>query len=679
MMDDRPMRNLFLSEYQHRSWHAYLGRLLPLLLLTAQPSLAQSPEALDSFDVSSSLQSLLQTEVNTVSKTRQSVADSAAAIYVLPGKDIMAFGCRSIPEALRMVPGMHVAQIGGRAWAVAIRGLNGELNRNLLVAVDGRIVYNPALGSTDWDLIDVFMEDIDRIEVVRGSGGAIWGSNAVNGVINVITKSATKTIGGMVAAGGGIEEKRYGSFRYGWKDGNSAFRTYIKNRSVDGQKGATGNDIPGDGHNTLAGFRFDHTTRDNTKFTLQGEANQGTLDGELTYPAYPKLGYVVDADAFKRNFYFLRSEVNHSYDNGDETNVKSYVSYSRREFGIGDEHIGLGAIDAQHRTNLSSSNTLITGFGYRATRDDYKHLAPVFEGYPRARTYSIVSGFAQDEQTFFDSKLRITAGIKVEHNQFTGVEWQPSLRFVGTPAEDHRIWAAFGRTVRIPTRLESNYGIHLPNPIVSFIETVYTPPGSDLHAEQVISSELGYRFQPSVRFYVDFATFYNRYSETSSYASPTFTSQGIVLPRINAGGYNIYGGEMLLDYQISRRVKYQGWYALLVTKQYNDGSTGDAILDDPERSNPKNQVGARLQLALSPTVKLALGGRYIDSMSAFPIRARTDLDSQITWSALPSLDLSLVGRNLCHSARAEYGSSLFRRERVELIQRRVYAQALWRF
>src|SRR6266576_170012 len=421
--------------------------LLLLVTLTDQMARAQAkqsnqnpPENLKKV----SLEELGQIEVTTASKVPVKATRTPAAIYVITQEDIRRSGATSIPEALRMAPGVEVARVDSNTWSLGVRGFESTLSRSVLVLIDGRSVYTPLFAGVYWQVQDTLLEDIDRIEVIRGPGGTIWGANAVNGVINISTKRATETQGLLATAGGGSEEKGFGGLRYGGKVGeNFSYRVYGQGFRRDGQFTPHVSDFD-DWQKGQGGFRTDWDLSRQDNLTIQGDAYQGTIGQRALVSSFTAPFSTVVEDAAGVSGMNLLGRWRRSLSETSNLALQVYYDRTFRREATFQERRNTVDLDFQHRFKPASHQELIWGLGYRYTKGDTESLPTVIIS-PRDNTDNIFSAFAQDEVLFLDDRLRLTVGSKFEHNDYSGFEFQPSGRILWNPAEHHSLWAAISR------------------------------------------------------------------------------------------------------------------------------------------------------------------------------------------------------------------------------------------
>lgn len=411
--------------------------IVSLLLVPFNPS-AQAVDDL----MELSLQDLLDVDVTSVSKKSERRSEAAAAIYVISNEDIRRSTATSIPDLLRTVPGVNVAQIDSHTWSVTVRGQAGEFATKLLVLVDGRSVYTPLFSGVFWDTIDLVLEDVDRIEVVRGPGGTIWGSNAVNGVINIVTKTAEETQGGLISVAAGTTLDGSLSLRYGDSIGDDHFyRIYTKGIKYDD----SGDDLFGENANDnweqgRGGFRYDHDIDDQQHLTIQADYYSLTSNSDYFIPEVaPPPDFTRTAVTNVHTGFNALGRWTNKYSDTGEVSIQSFFDMYHTDSSVLDERRKTIDLEFEHQVQMHEKHNLIWGLGYRYSED---HITPVstFRTVPASDTQGIVSFFIQDEYRIND-ELRLTMGTKVEHNDYTDFEIQPTLRASWLASETQTLWA----------------------------------------------------------------------------------------------------------------------------------------------------------------------------------------------------------------------------------------------
>jgi iron complex outermembrane receptor protein len=495
-----------------------ISLLLPssLLLLHGWPVLAGGGSNADLSQLS--IEELMNREVTSVSKMSQRAFDSAAAVFVITQQDIRRSGVTTIAEALRMVPGMVVARIDANKWAVSARGFNSRFANKMLVLVDGRTVYTPAFSGTYWETLDPVLADIDRIEVIRGPGASLWGANAVNGIINIITKGSQDTQGGLVDVTVGDEERGIVDLRYGTELAEHMYlRAYGKYSKRDGQLDVNGEDAQDDWDLKRGGFRADWRTSGSDIFMLQGDIYHTNRDQNFVLPSSSSptgSERVRDSGTLSGNSLLGRWEQIQSL--SSRTALQFYYQREESDDLLGNYDLDIFDIDFQHEVALLKGNELIWGGEYRFNSDDFNDV-PLLTMSPRQRDYSLFGAFVQDKVNLFNNRLEVTLGSKFEYNSFTGWEVQPTVRALWDIASRHRLWMAVSRATRTPSRVELNGKLNvigLPSGTLGLLPSRIVFQGDDeLKSETLVAYELGYRTWPADNLFLDIVAFFNDYDE----------------------------------------------------------------------------------------------------------------------------------------------------------------------
>lgn len=635
-----------------------------------------------------SIEDLMEIEITSVSRKAERLSDASAAVFVITQDDIRRSGVTSIPEALRMVPGLEVARIDSNKWAITSRGFNGRFANKMLVLFDGRTVYSPLFSGVFWDRQDTLLEDIDRIEVIRGSGATLWGANAVNGVINIITKNAGETLGGLVTAGGGNEERGFGSVRYGLKLGeDTTLRLFAKYLDRAPLVDAAGREAADSWHAVRGGFRLDSEPSEKNTLTIQGDIYDGRLGETYTVPILiPPYSRTFDT----RNGNFganLLSRWKHVFSASSDLALQFYYDHIDQDFSVLKERQDTVDLDFQHRFTVANRQELLWGVGYRFT-NDHIHNTDLIAFTPERRDDHLFSAFLQDDITLVENRLRLTLGTKIEHNDYTGFEWQPNARLLWTPHKRHTVWAAVSRAVRTPSRAESDVRFNI----------LTLPPGDPLNppvrldvkgsksmkAEELIAYELGYRVKPSDTLSFDIAAFYNRYHKLRNITlpadpifeplpTPHMTSTLLI---VNNDDADTYGVELSTDWAPLDWWRILAAYTFLEIKMYSPVPSIAAATVEGE--NPKHQFSLRSQMNLGRNVDFDLWLRYVDNLPAIDIGSYVTLDARLAWRPVKNLELSLVGRNLIHDRRLEFIPELINTLPTES-ERSFYGKITWTF
>ncbi len=666
---------------------------LPASFATAEEYAGDPNEVVD-------LEDLIFMEVTSVSKRAQKLTESPAAIYVVTQEDIRRTGVTSIPEALRQVPGLEVASITSTSYAISSRGLNGMFSDKLLVLIDGRSVYTPTFGGVFWDVQDTMMEDIDRIEVIRGPGATLWGANAVNGVINIITKTADDTQGGVLVAGAGSHERAFSSLRYGGEMGGDKghYRVYGKFKKREAFELADGSDGPDDSTEGRVGFRTDFRPSDRDLITVQGDLYKGEMG--LGYEGLTAMDQPTEQwdDAWDLQGGNVLARWGHTFSEANALSLQSYFDRTEREsVALGIERNTFD-VDFQHLYGWNAKNDLTWGLGFRVTSDEIENRVSLYFD-PDSRTDYLYTGFVQNETRFVDDRLHFVIGTKLEHNDYTGFEIQPSVRSIFLISDRQSVWGSVSRALQTGSRIENLrmtemvFAADDPDNPAGFLPAQLNGQvvgSEDKQSQEVIAYELGYRLNPLDNLNFDLAGFYNEYQNLSS-VEPVDESNPIPWPDeddffgataiIVRGdlGDNIeghsYGAELAAQWQVFPEWRLAGGYTYLKIDMDEDKSIGG--VGEEEDGSPVHQVNARSLVDLPMNLQWDTMVYWVDEASAFDADSYTRLDMRLGWKPMPNLDLSLIGQNLTQSQHKEWeGRYGFQNTEVP---RSFYAKVTWEF
>ena len=633
-----------------------------------------------------SLEQLGNVEVTTVSKNPQQVQKTPAAVFVITQEDIRRSAATSIPEALRLAPGVEVAQIDGNHWSVSIRGFAGQFSKSLLVLVDGRSVYTPLFEGVYWDLPYVMLEDVERIEVVRGPGGTIWGSNAVNGVINIITRNATSTQGALATLGAGSVNQGTGAIRYGGSAGKDI------NYRIYGMGAIRGHEFHPDGDQFdrwrmgQMGFRTDWKSGQKDTFTVQGDVYRGE-SGERAFIASfsPPAEIQKDGKGYVSGGNLL-ARWQHTTGEGSDIQIQAYFDRTnRQDFELGETRDTFDVDFVQH-TRVHDGQELTWGLGARVSPSNFIQTSAGVNFLPNKQTDSIYSGFVQYELPIVRDKLTLTAGTKLEHNNFSGFEYQPSVRLLWTPTAHQSFWGAVTRAVRTPSRLDQDVQFAIlvratpPPPI--YFQILGNP---NLKAERLIAYEAGYRAQINSNVYVDFTVFYNTYNDLQGYGPPFPALANtpppphlfFVLPYANSIEGHTVGTEIAPNWKITHWWQVRGSYSFLHMQLKDKPGFTDVgnLLSSYMGSSPSSLVGFQSLFNLPKHFELDATYRYSSALPAQAVGAYSTADVRLGWHVGEYLDFSVVGQNLLRPSQAEFGGDP---GPLLGIKRRLYGKITWR-
>lgn len=655
----------------------------------AEPAPAKS-DALEDL----TLEQLMDVKVSTVSRQESTVGQSPAAVFVISSEMIRRSGATTIPELFRMVPGLHVARIDNNSWAISARGFGSDLTNKLLVQVDGRTLYSPIYSGVYWDTVDYPLEDIERIEVVRGPGASVWGSNAVNGIINIITKAAGDTQGALIEAGIGSEDHGFGTFRYGGKSGTKGFyRVYGKGAEFG--QGFSNVDANDDWRRAQAGFRLDRNPTERSAFTLQGDFFTVDTGRRTVYPGInnpPTFTMVDTADDESKGGNLLARWTRNAGESNSWSLQAYYDRFDRRATNrLARTSIETADIDFQRQLTLKDRHRLVYGLGYRLQKILFVGSESVDNSFVfgPARTdvdRDVWSAFVQDDIKIND-RLGLTLGTKVEHNDYTGAEIQPSGRLLWTPSRSHSAWAAVSRAVRTPSLLENDISISLAPLAPNLPIFLQLNPNQNLKSEEVVAHELGYRIQATEKLSFDTAVFYNKYKRLMAYnvgALGLGPVPGTLLLPLNFANNlkgHSYGLEMAANWNPSNRLKLTGAYTFTrINLQADSSVPADFRVsqEDAEGQTPRHQLYARASLDLPRRLQLDVTSRLVGplkrSMPSVP--GYVAVDARLAWKKNEKMEIAIVGQNLFDSHHLEYGNGMT--GSVE-IQRAVYGSVTYRW
>ena len=637
--------------------NARLASFAALFTLLTQSALAANtqPMLLARVDdlASLSLESLMNIDVVSVSKRSEPLQQSPAAVFVLDGGTIIRSGVKSIPEALRLIPGVQVARLDSHSYAITARGFNSTVADKLEVLMDGRSLYTPLFSGVFWDAQDTLMDDIARIEVIRGPGAALWGANAVNGVVNIVTKTAADTQGGFEQVGGGGEFDGFAAWRYGGKVAALGhYRVYAKTTHYAAQEVAGPGDAGDAGQNDQLGFRSDLRLNERDTLTLQGDLYKGIIQNPTS-----------SKDEFASGHNFI-SRWKRGYDDNSDTEVQFiYDQSSRNNRTNFAEDRNTYDLDIKQRFTVGERQNFVVGGGYHITDDNIDNLTPaIIKFVPSSRKDKTLDIFVQDQIELIKDTLHLTLGAKYENNDYTGDEFQPSARFSYIINDRNTAWGAVSRAVRIPNRLDHTVDI-FSGAILG--DEYFT-------SEEVIAYELGYRTILSSQLSADVAAFYNEYDELRAFSDNFANPQSLPIRFVNEGAGRTQGLELTLRWEPLPTVK------VLVSYQYFDMDVAaiygsrDVNVASNDENDPNNQVNLRLDWDLSDKWSLQTRARWVDSLDDVGIKAYSAVDISSIWRVSSTVELSLVGSNLLDPQHAEYSGG-------KEIARSVHGQFTWHF
>jgi len=608
--------------------------------------LAVSSAAFAADDLSKlSFDDLMDAEVTSVARRGQKLSDTPAAVFVITDDDIRRSGATTIPDLLRMVPGLDVAAIDNNVWAVSARGFNGRWSNKLLVMIDGRTIDSPVFSGVFWDAQDIVLEDIDRIEVIRGPGGTLWGVNAVNGVINIITKNAVATHGTLLSVTQGTGEHGLTTAQYGGAIGDRFhYRAFVKgfdrprSSAFDGSSGRRG------------GFRADWTATPKDNVSIEGTLFRGSRE-EL-------MAFVTPADPYHgpRNVGFITGAASGSVQWTETQSTRSETKL-QISYGAGLQHSPIWSVDErsfdadfQHQLTLGTRNEVVWGVGYRRNSAAIGSPADTLTFGSSVLRQHFFSGFVQDELRL-PGNVRVTFGAKAQHERGHSPELQPTLRLLWHPAERHVLWGAATRAIRTPAWAEtagSTLISAFPDPQTGHPAFVVYQGNPDLRSERSRSFELGYRWLPNDTFSVDVTAFDEDFDRliASQVSSPYRDAEGTLITPIaaqNSAFGHARGLELFATSQVNDRLQVSGGYTFLHEQTSNNGGGW-----------PQSQAQLRSVLRLTPRLELDSAAYFVGRLQTQPVPAYLRVDGRLTWHADAAWDVSAGVQNLADARHLEF-------------------------
>jgi iron complex outermembrane recepter protein len=655
----------------------------------ATPSAAQSTGQRDLSQIS--IEDLMNIQVTSVSKKVQKMS-LAAAIFVITQEDIHHSGATNIPDLLRMVLGLDVSQINANSWAISARGFNTQFENKLLVLINGRAVYTPLIGGVNWDTQDVPLEDIDRIEVIRGPGATLWGANAVNGVINVVTKRAVDTKGGLVTAGGGTEGQALGAAQFGGTlRGNTSYRIFTKyfNRnSLSALDGLSGNDAWDLLH---GGFRVDATVFKRDYLTVEGDLYGGREGAAIVhiFSIDPPITGNLDS-RFGFSGGNMLGRWKHVFSDRSDTTIQFYFDNYTRAGPEASETRHTIDIDFNHHFDWGSRQDVVWGAGYRRTSD--KTIGTIDQAFnPADLTQQMFNFFVQDTITLNPDRLFLTVGTKIENSYYAGYGLEPSVRLAWTPSSRETFWAAVSRAERSPTRKDTNVVVALavfPDPAGSNNPVEVVIHGNPkAESEHIIAYETGYRAQPYERLSIDVSTFFNRYDHLISLEpgpeqfEPSPAPARFVIPLVfkNLMYGTTEGVEVAANLKITNRWTLSPGYSFLEMHLHTKSASQDtSSVPDYQGSNPQHQAQLRSHMEMSHGLAWDAAAYFVSALPFQQVASYTRIDSQLSWKLAERGEFSLVGQNLLRDHHLESLDAVTL-VNSSLVKRSAYAKFTWRF
>lgn len=663
--------------------------------LNSQPVIAQIetddsltilPEEISSF----SLEELMNIQVTSVSKAPENQSKAAAAIFVITQDDIRSSGVTTIADALRMVPGMEVFRLDASKWAVSARGFSDRFAYKMLVLFDGREVYTPLFSGVYWEFQDYPLEDIERIEVIRGPGASLWGSNAVNGVINIITKDAEETQGSLVSSVVSTEEY-HGTIRHGGTIGDDTFyRIFSKYRNFDDYVFPNGQDSADEWDMVQSGFRIDSTIDDLNTIHFHGNVFTGDLGNtyQLIQPLAPYLIPLNTKDDFSGAN--LLTKWDHEISEISTLSLQAYYDWYERDSLVFSEERHTFDIELEHALLAGDNHDVLWGGRYRLTTDEIPNNA-VFQFDPNSRTSHLFSAFVQDRITLIDDTLFFTIGSKFEHNDYTGFEIQPSARLSWSVAEKHTLWTAVSRAVRTPSRIEHDGVLQFDALPPGSVNNPFPVPillgasgNRNFVSEELIAYELGYRSLWSDWLSTDIALFYNDYDELLTDEPTNIEARNnpdhLFVPITNGNKMTgeSYGVELAANIKATDWWQWKLAYTFIQIQLHPHLSSFTTEFETFEDRSPHHQVSLRSIMDVGDHSEFSVWLRYMDNIPEFDVSAYIELDARWEWHMTDDIDVAFGIQNVLDNRKQEFARELLSFSSIER-EHNFYTKVTWRF
>lgn len=671
------------------------GRATALLLalVLAAPAEAQFTDYTEL-----DLEQLSLVRISTLGRKQTPLIDTPAAATVITADDIHRSGAMDFAEALRQVPGLHVARINAVDYAISIRGFNDATSNKLLVLMDGRSLYSTTFSGAHWNFHELILEDVERIEVLRGPGASLWGANAMNGVINIVTKDGRDTIGTLVSVAVGDELKSSVTARHGWRFGaNGAVRVYARHQDR-GAYGVEFGNASGGWDSRLGGVRLDWRSAHGGHLVVIGEHRELNTEALTILPSVLHPPTYTTAVPEQRTTQGQNLSVRWSQplgELGELTALATFEQFRSRQVSYGEDRDTIG-LDMQVTLRPWERHEIIAGGTFRQDRDELASSTWTRFGVPSATT-EFTGAFVQDDITLIPHRLSLTVGTKFERNSFSGWETQPSIRGIWRVTDRQRLWLGVSRAARTPSRSERSVDLLAavvpPAPPVPLPIELHAMGSNDFDSEHLTSYELGHRFEPSARLSFDLALFHHRYNDLRGLRVAEVMTQFVPAPHVdltflatnNLKGTTT-GGELAVRWNPTRAWTVEGSYSNLtydleqLSPSLNplDGQS----LEDPtiagwSGSSPRHESKLRVLWDPHPLWSADLAVRHIGQLRALGVEAYTGVDLRVAWRWRPDLELELVGRDLLDRRHVEDASSFLGGE-VHAISRSVFLRATWR-
>jgi iron complex outermembrane receptor protein len=637
---------------------------MPAVLLLSAGLAVAADDTNAPFDIRAlkgkTIEELMEMPVTSVGRKPTRYVEAASAVEVITDDVIRRSGAITLPDILRLATGVQVAQSGGRDWGITARGFNLTTANKMLVLMDGRSVYTPLFAGVLWDVPDYMLADLDRIEVIRGPGATMWGANAMNGVINITSKSARETQGTLFTAAAGTELQDLVSLRYGDRiNDNTFFRIYGRHFEHGDLVYRNGHGAGDEREHAQGGFRVDSYPWEKNLFTLQGDY----------YGGWNGTGPGDDESIHGGN---LLGRWTHQFTERSDLRAQIYYDRNdRRVPGTFEEQRDTADADVQYRFQPWERHDIVTGVNYRRSVDRIDN-SPGLAFLPRSRALDYYSFFLQDEIELVQEKLGLTIGSKFEHNDYTGFEVEPSFRLAYRPSREQTVWGGISRAVRMPSRLDTDLFLSSVTPTN---RTLLVRGDTGFDSEELVAYELGYRVHPREWIAFDLATFYNDYDQLRSQERST-TPSGLPAVLANKLSGEAYGAELSATAQVMSWWMLRANYTVFDKRLELDRDSRDLTGGVPEGNDPSHMFTIHSSWDLPRNFEFDAIARYVGRLPNPAVPSYLEMDLRLGWRATRNLDLDIVGRNLLDGSHPEFGADSPRRREVE---RSVYARVTWRF
>jgi iron complex outermembrane receptor protein len=638
-----------------------------------------------------SLEELMNVPVTSVSKKKESIADAPAAVTVIDQDMIARSGFSTIPDLLRLAPGMDVAQINSQTWAISSRGRNDTYADDLLVLQDGRTVYQPVDSGVNWNSVDYILQDLDRIEVINGPGATLWGSNAVNGVINITSKDSRDTQGWLVSGLGSNEDSSLSARYGGMISSDTSYRVYFKEKYEQGLPGAT--DVPQSAagadswYSQRGGFRIDKHPSDSDTYTLQGDLGNNQLRVPQGVPIlvapYVRTAEYDGQDTTGN----VLGRWTHKVNDDSDFSLQVYYDYFKNNTGTYSDTTNTFDLDFHDRFMVGKRNEVVWGAGYRFYRTETP-AGPFVYWTPDSQNRNLFNFFVQDTFAVVPDHLHLTVGSKLEHNDFDGFQLEPSGRLLWTPDDRNSFWGAISRATRSPATINTAMNLTtavVPVPVgggVSVPAEEVLQGNPNFVSEKEVAYELGYRCQLNKSFSVDTRCFYNNYTHALTVSTGAIRAGNpLVIPVTfgNGGQEDSYGGEISGNLRVTANWRLSASYSLLHSTDYlSPGSKGIVFPVGYAQSAPQHQAQLHSYLDITKNLQFNAAVYFTSSVGEFNVPAFWSTDLNLAWEPAIGLQISAGVRNLFDNQHPEFGTTAGQGY-ADQVPRTVYAQLTYRF